>query len=555
LLVLSATAWGLLVLGCFFAHRESGSLLERSRARALLWGSAVVPPLPLVLAVALDRELPGGAASLVAGTAALLPLPVGYAIVRHRLFDLEIDLRRGVSRLLTATGTTLVICVAVVGASSALGSMSPLGDPAVFFAAAFVGVLAGEPLRSRLRGAVRHWVEPSTAPLERRSQELAQRMAECVDPAGCARLLCDSVADGLDRSTSVFLWEERLSEQGRSAQGLWADASWQLVHARGASALIDASAAERAARVTRTSGLVHLAREEVHREPSAVLLRGDGIELVARLRSANEDVALLLVAAPRRGMALATPELGFLAAVVRHAALGIHNAQLARSVVAAERAAARGRAGAALVHDLGKPLGVIERLAMRLPRQPATSPRAAEDADTIESLAREMRATLGSADPRLRRPDACTETALDELIDRAVQLASRSHGHGRIAVRIAPGHSPVIGPVEPIIRVLVNLLDNALLASRSDDVVEVAARGDARRLEIDVIDRGCGMSPVEMQRACEPFFTTRCASGGSGLGLTICRDLLESMGGKLVLSSSPGLGTRVRVELSIGVRG
>jgi signal transduction histidine kinase len=539
-LVLAAVAWGLLMLGCAIARRESSSLLERSRARVLLWGCAAVPLLPVIVAAAAPEDVPGGTSTIVAATAALLPLPVGYAIVRHQLFDLEIHLREGVARLLGIMATSLVICVAISGASAALGTASLSVEPSLLFVAAFIGALAAEPLRTRLACAVRQWVEPSTAILGQRSEDLAARMAECVEPAWCARLLCEAVAEGLDRSASVFVDDET---------------GWHLAHAQGESALIAPVSAERAERVTRETTRVHLAREEVHREPDAVALRAEGVEFVARLRSASQDVALLVVAGSRRGMPLASPELRFLSTVTRQAGLGIHAAQLARSEVAAERRAARGRAGAALVHDLGKPLGVIECLASRLVHQPGMPPPAASDAATIASLAVEVRATLRSADPRSADSGASIRTAADEVIDRAVQLAARSHGPDRISVRIAPGLAALVGPVEPLIRVIANLLDNALLSTSVEDVVEVAARGDPHRLEIEVIDRGSGMSQRVLDQACEPFFTTRRGTGGSGLGLTICRDLLGSLGGSLVLSSTPGRGTRARVTLPIERRG
>jgi signal transduction histidine kinase len=534
LLLLAGAAWGLLMLGCAIARRESTSLLERSRARVLLWGCAAVPLLPLIVVASVPGDLPGGIASVVAATAALLPLPVGYAIVRHRLFDLEIHAREGVASLLGIMATSLMICVAISGVSSALGTATLPTEPALLFAAAFIGALAAEPLRRRLSGALRDWVEPTTAILAQRSEDLASRMGECVEPAGCARLLCEAVADGLDRDASVFVDDET---------------GWYLAHAEGESAPIASAAAERAARLTLATTGVHLAREDVHRDPDAVALRAAGVEFVARLRAASEDVALLIVGASRRGMALASPELRFLATVTRHSGLGIHAARLARREVAGERAAARGRAGAALVHDLGKPLGVIECLASRLLRQPEIPPRAASDAGTIASLAVELRATLRSADPRLSPSGDQSRTAVDEVIDRAVQLAARSHGRDRTSLRIAPGLAPLSGPVEPLIRVIANLLDNALLSSSDEDVVEIAARGDARSLQIEVIDRGSGMSAEVLAQACTPFFTTRRASGGSGLGLTICRDLLESMGGTLALTSSPGRGTRARITV------
>ena len=98
-------------------------------------------------------------------------------------------------------------------------------------------------------------------------------------------------------------------------------------------------------------------------------------------------------------------------------------------------------------------------------------------------------------------------------------------------------------------RILANLLDNALLASRDEDVVEVAVTTREGQLEFEVIDRGCGMEPSVAARAFEPFFTTRAAGSGTGLGLAICRDLVDAIGGDISLVSAPGFGTRVRVRV------
>jgi signal transduction histidine kinase len=57
------------------------------------------------------------------------------------------------------------------------------------------------------------------------------------------------------------------------------------------------------------------------------------------------------------------------------------------------------------------------------------------------------------------------------------------------------------------------------------------------------------MVPEVAVRAFEPFFTTRCAGEGSGLGLSICRDLLQGVNGGIWLDSVPGVGTRVEFRM------
>jgi signal transduction histidine kinase len=82
-------------------------------------------------------------------------------------------------------------------------------------------------------------------------------------------------------------------------------------------------------------------------------------------------------------------------------------------------------------------------------------------------------------------------------------------------------------------------------------VVSVIGIEEGAALCLEVRDRGCGMAAATAARAFDPFFTTRGASGGSGLGLSICRDLVGGLGGSIELDSAPGAGTRVRVRLPL----
>jgi len=66
-------------------------------------------------------------------------------------------------------------------------------------------------------------------------------------------------------------------------------------------------------------------------------------------------------------------------------------------------------------------------------------------------------------------------------------------------------------------------------------------------VKLTVQDHGCGMSAEVLRRAMEPFFTTK--ARGTGLGLPICRKIVEAHGGRIALRSAPGVGTEVLVEL------
>ena len=103
-------------------------------------------------------------------------------------------------------------------------------------------------------------------------------------------------------------------------------------------------------------------------------------------------------------------------------------------------------------------------------------------------------------------------------------------------------------PAEPLRQVLVALLRNAFDASSADQRVtlRVAAEDGVR---VEVIDRGRGMDEEEASRAGEPFFTTKPAGAGLGLGLFLVRAFADQMGGTLRLTSTPGQGTSAILHL------
>jgi len=98
-------------------------------------------------------------------------------------------------------------------------------------------------------------------------------------------------------------------------------------------------------------------------------------------------------------------------------------------------------------------------------------------------------------------------------------------------------------------QVLLNLLMNAREATHNVRPVHVRChtlRGGTQ-VEIVVSDQGEGIPPRDRKRIFEPFFTTK--AKGSGLGLSICRYLVEGCGGTIEVESAPGEGTTVQVIL------
>ncbi|MDA0301738.1 MAG: ATP-binding protein [Chloroflexi bacterium] len=123
-----------------------------------------------------------------------------------------------------------------------------------------------------------------------------------------------------------------------------------------------------------------------------------------------------------------------------------------------------------------------------------------------------------------------------------------------------PAHAAI--PADSLLRVLVNLLVNsrdAVLeraevagsAYRPQIDLTVLARPMLGTLEISVTDNGTGIPTDVAARIFEPYFTTKSARGGSGIGLRAARDLARAAGGELSFSSEPGIGTTFHLVLPL----
>lgn len=98
---------------------------------------------------------------------------------------------------------------------------------------------------------------------------------------------------------------------------------------------------------------------------------------------------------------------------------------------------------------------------------------------------------------------------------------------------------------------VLNLLMNAAQAIAGTGLVTVSTHSDAHAVRIAVADTGNGIHPSLHERVFEPFFTTKPSGQGTGLGLSVVREIVAQHGGRVDLSSQPGLGTTVTLHLPL----
>lgn len=222
-----------------------------------------------------------------------------------------------------------------------------------------------------------------------------------------------------------------------------------------------------------------------------------------------------------------------------------------------EKLASLGTLAAGAAHELATPLGVILVAAKELHRQLSASDcdldAARSDAALISAEVSRCRDVLSQMtyDTGAAQGEAFRLITLRRLLhDAAAPLEPDA-----LVVTVASDHSEtepqVRVPVKSALHALRGILRNAVEAA-SGKQVEVSASSVGGTCFIRVSDRGHGMTPSVLARATEPFFTTKTAGAGMGLGLFLARSTFERLGGGVAIESRVAHGTTVVARLPVG---
>jgi K+-sensing histidine kinase KdpD len=146
---------------------------------------------------------------------------------------------------------------------------------------------------------------------------------------------------------------------------------------------------------------------------------------------------------------------------------------------------------------------------------------------------------------------------LASVVDRVVKQFATYRPARPIEVRIASSAAVVQAETTYLFQVLHNLVTNADKYSDAGLPIEIEAQGDGNEVTVRVLDRGPGVDESEIDQIFESFYRserTAKRASGKGLGLTVCRRLIEAMSGRIWATPRPGGGLEVAFSLPVGAQ-
>ncbi len=216
-----------------------------------------------------------------------------------------------------------------------------------------------------------------------------------------------------------------------------------------------------------------------------------------------------------------------------------------------------GEIASSIAHELNQPLAAVAnyvRGCLRRLRSGGSDPealagaleQAGEQAERAGQIIRRVRDFASARQPVLATLD------LNHLVDRATTAAAPGRGGVRVTLHLSPGLPPARADAVMVEQVILNLVRNAADAmgdrSEGEQAVDVlTSRGDEGALVVTVADRGPGVREDMAGRLFEPFLTSK--PDGMGLGLNICRSIVEFHGGRLWTTAREGGGAEFHFTL------
>jgi two-component system, NtrC family, sensor kinase len=226
----------------------------------------------------------------------------------------------------------------------------------------------------------------------------------------------------------------------------------------------------------------------------------------------------------------------------------------------AERLATLGQLASVLAHEIGTPLNVIAGHAKLIATGRLAGDDARESGNTIGSQCERMTQIVRCIlDYARRKPPRRSWIHASDVVQQVCNLLRGLAQQRSVGLAVEPSDGKTKLFVDPgqLQQAIINLVMNAIQASEAGGLVRLAVTtalrdGDTAPEEyvvLSVSDQGRGISPESREHIFEPFFTTKSSGEGTGLGLSVARDIVREHGGFVEVSSQPDEGSTFQLYL------
>jgi two-component system, NtrC family, sensor kinase len=229
-------------------------------------------------------------------------------------------------------------------------------------------------------------------------------------------------------------------------------------------------------------------------------------------------------------------------------------ARLEDQLMQTEKLTSLGLLAAGVAHEVNTPLAVIANYIQMLAKQfPGDDPRGLLIEKIIKQTFRASEIVNNLLNFSRVGSAQFSEVNMNSVLEETLVLVSHPLRTARVEVvrKMQEELPPVLGSMNRLQQVFLNLFMNARDAMPSGGILEIRTACSNGTVEVEILDSGVGISREHLNRIFDPFFTTKVSGRGTGLGLSVSYGIIKEHAGKIDVRSTPGRGTSFRLEFPV----
>jgi signal transduction histidine kinase len=488
---------------------------------------------------------------------------IGYSVLQYQLLDFQIAMGRVAAHIvrisfLCLVGLGVILCMTLI-APREFTYFSILGG----MLAVLIGAITAAWLFPRLFGESGEGIERRILGDKFEYQDRIREFIESIQWCADTDVLLDEFNDLMVRTLRAGTYQMILRDEEARAFMILREHPHN--HTRGVPELTSNSPVFRLFEIT---GAEYISNSSLYALPKSTELEKSAQAFLSEfnavfclpLTTAEGPFGLLLVGRRVDDTPYTATDISLLVTLVRRMSLIINQIRLKNQILQAQEYELLGRMSRGMAHDINNLVTPVQTLVQLIAEgvpieglRDELLPLATRSIETLREYIREALFFSENARPDMKigRLDLLVLEAADIVAPRCVRKEVKVVAH-------APEEVLVEMDKSLIKRTITNILANAIDASpeRATVVIEVQRvtkpEKDRGWTRVRVIDTGEGIKPEDMDRIFAPYFTTKNRGDqqrGFGLGLSICRKVVQLHGGSLKVISQPNKGTTVQIDL------
>jgi signal transduction histidine kinase len=471
-----------------------------------------------------------------------------YAILRYRLMDINLAIKKTLVYSLSAGVLTSVFVVLVLSMTTYLSGFIGITSFWITVVAALIIAFLFTPLKEKIQKFIDTLFYKTTYDYYATIQNVSHHLASSFDRNEIYHYIVDTIFTTL-KLKSVYL----LSEENKD---------FEITYARSSEFPFGVESTGETIKIARGSEITEMleginttiVKEEVQQlYPDLVLLPEElkpfKGEVVVPIYIDNKLTHLLILGQKQSGDIFTDENIKLLDTIANQTAIALKNAGLYAEKVQSERLASIGMMSATLAHEIKNPLSSIKVFTQLIPER-------YNDREFRETFSRLVSGEIQRIDGLLSElldfskptPINIGRVHAQKLLDDCIRLVLENFEENGIKImKTYHGKFNIAGDADRLKQAILNILLNSQQALKAGEQLEVELLSSDNYINMVIKDNGTGIPGNIIDKIFDPFVTTK--QRGAGLGLAISKKIIEDHGGSISVESKLGKGTAFRIKV------